>query len=638
MDNTILKKNIVVFIFYSLLLFINKNNILGFIAIIAGCAGYFIDKRISLLLLFIWIYLVFRTTNESFQTAPIGNATNNATNNAAPIDNDVTAVNDANMDNMAKVDKVDGVGSSTFNIYIKIQNDKQTYQMKVNKNNTFKDILPRMETKLGKIGELTDYIFGLNLVNDTNDSLTYLLNDTESSLIIQRWNINATAENELAKKKVSLPSNDNTIDKNRKKYIHRNKFNLPIIADSVIITLYKRTNIDRLVFIFKNLTLLSDKNEIIDILLRENITKPEELVKFNIQKYSSTNTDDIERINYKDIENILAFARLFPIYGFTDLRIIELIKKNPNIISLTKEGIIQNLNNNLDILMPMEKIGLDYYTKKLIIHKKYYTLLNVIKINELFAIDDMYEFSINETNYNVEDIKEINYICILFIINNVLTNNEIIDTTDSWVLKAIIRTSKNYGKYFSVNDEILNKYDIKQRFTTKLYEKKLALNTKLNLDFDLIDLSRTLADNKEYKNKLYETEINKQKSIEYHKLADMNKNINIYEQQKNQNPEIIEIGKIETEFANVSLDIMNDITSLFAPKSDEQFSNFTTGEEEEQRPDGYLESSSNAELISRYLFYFKEMVKILTKDGRMFYEGLVLLIIAILLFFIESSK
>ena len=42
--------------------------------------------------------------------------------------------------------------------------------------------------------------------------------------------------------------------------------------------------------------------------------------------------------------------------------------------------------------------------------------------------------------------------------------------------------------------------------------------------------------------------------------------------------------------------------------------------------------------MNRYIYIFKNIVLILTRDGRMLYVGLLFLAIALFLYFIEASK
>ena len=47
---------------------------------------------------------------------------------------------------------------------------------------------------------------------------------------------------------------------------------------------------------------------------------------------------------------------------------------------------------------------------------------------------------------------------------------------------------------------------------------------------------------------------------------------------------------------------------------------------------------SYSNFFTKYIHYFKEIVKILTKKGRMFDVGVLLLMVSVLMVFIEASK
>ena len=51
-----------------------------------------------------------------------------------------------------------------------------------------------------------------------------------------------------------------------------------------------------------------------------------------------------------------------------------------------------------------------------------------------------------------------------------------------------------------------------------------------------------------------------------------------------------------------------------------------------------VEENTNKYVLHKYLYYFKQIIIIVTKDGRMFYVGLMFMVISLLLYFIESSK
>jgi len=221
---------------------------------------------------------------------------------------------------------------------------------------------------------------------------------------------------------------------------------------------------------------------------------------------------------------------------------------------------------------------------------------------------------------------------ILFKLNNVLTSIELNTDDESWKLKSLQRLSVNFDQYFGSTNEILLKYDVKTKITKKLFNKKIELDKNLLVDFDLINLSNKINQQSQLESKLYETEVEKQQRVEFEKIENLNKVGNIYEQQKNRNPELVEINKIEKEFSNIGLDIVNDIINLFGNFGEENFKNYI------EFSDYEVEENTNKYVLHKYLYYFKQIIIIVTKDGRMFYVGLMFMVISLLLYFIESSK
>ena len=93
----------------------------------------------------------------------------------------------------------------------------------------------------------------------------------------------------------------------------------------------------------------------------------------------------------------------------------------------------------------------------------------------------------------------------------------------------------------------------------------------------------------------------------------------------------IDFNEIGRGLTKTCVDIINEIVELFSKDKTE---GFVDSKDSDINDD--ITSYSN--FFDRYLYYFKEIVKILTKEGRMFNVGVILLMISILMVFIESSK
>lgn len=581
--------------FFLLLVFINKTNLYGFLLLVVSLTVYFKNPKITIILLFLWTILILKKSYEAFQT------NDTVTTLSIP----TTTINN----------------KTSYKIFAKIKNQNEKFPFIIRNNNTFNDIRQMLET-------ITDinlkmYNIGFKITAENGDEITYYLNDTESNQIISWWNNYVEDENKIAENAVGDNSTNTTNPIQASKIEFRRKYKLPKLRDGFDFIFNKITPQDRLIFLFKNLTLVSDNELIRNILFSNKIDTPDKLAKLEDQKV----------LNYTGLKNIRNFGFIFPIPGFEDNRIIKLIKSNPDMELTRKENTIKKLEELREKLSVIEQNGLDFYKGISPINDKYYVMLDIIGINKLFAVETILEIINSENFQNVETIKELNYIVLMFKLNNILDDVGLKDTGESWKLRGLQTLAKFYNTKFGPTNEILNKYDIKTLATSELYNKKIELDKSLSLDFDLINLSNSVNQTKEFRDKTYENEVTKQKNIEFEKLGKINNAVNIYEQQRNKNTEIIEIDKLEKMMANVGLDIINELVELFGVNGDESFQNYI-----ELSDIGLMSEESNKFMLYKYLYTFKQIAIILTKDGRMFYVGFFMLIISILVYFIEISK
>lgn len=569
--------------FFLLLVFINGKNFYGFMILLTSLGIYIKNPKIAMVFVLLWV-LVFSSSKSSeyFQNE-----------SPMPIKNDTVEINVSE-------------GTSLV-LKLKIKNSPKTYVLNMDKNNLFSDVYKQLEAVSNM--ELASYRIGLEM----NSGLTYYIFDTNQT--INSFNMNASKKNKEAKEKLI----ENTImeESEAQKYQFRSMYPIPLIENNVVLEFSPKSELDQLIYIFKNLTLLFDNEIIMNLLAVQKITTPALLTE--IQQDSSNLTND-------DLRKLRNYGYLHPIPGFTIDNIILIIKQNPQLNLNSKESTINQLENIKGSFDDVQKEGFEFYKNPSIMNDKYYEILNLLELNTLFNVNSVKDI------IDVETKKEIDYIVILFKLNKVLTNIELNDNTESWKLKSLQNLAKNYDQYFGSTNETLLKYDIKTKITNKLFNKKIELDKNLMVDFDLINLSNKINQQAQLNSKLYETEVEKQQKVEFEKIENLNKVGNIYEQKKNMNPELIEINKIEKEFSNVGLDIINDLINLFGSFGEESFKNYIEFSEYD------LEENTNKYMLHKYIYYFKQTIIILTKDGRMFYVGLMFMVIALLMYFIESSK
>ena len=602
MDN----KKLLPLCFFLLLVFINKKNTYGFLLLISSIVLYFKIPKLALLSLIFWVIVVLRSNyNEYFTTiSPPSSTTEPPSSTTEPV-----SLSDGNK----------------VRLFAHFKNDsfKNTYNLE--KNNTFND-LKRLFGNSNK-KDLGLYVPALNIISEDGDEIIHIIDN--ANLTFNSWNQFATNENERARDTVDTFNGDEARTDTDKKMELRVKFPLPTIQNNINIIFVKLADIDRLIYLFKNLTLVFDNESIRNIITLKKIETPYDLAFITGQHFEQDGI--LATINQPSLKNLRNFGFIFRIPGFEENRTIQLIKQNPDMEITSKEKTIEYLETKFESLNAYEKEGLNFYKGVRTINPKYYDILDLLEINTLYSVETIKEIVNNESYSDIEIKKNLNYIALIFSIKNILTNVELSDQTDSWKLRVLKRIAEEYSTLFENDDEIFNQFELKSRITNKLYDKKIELDRSFDLDIDLINLSNKLNQTKKFTNKDYEVEIEKQKSVEFERIQKLNNAVNIYEQQKNVNSEMIEIDKIERMLSHVGLDIINDLTELFTNYEDESFSNYIENK-------GIDDDEPNKLMLHKYIYTFKQIVIILTKQGRMFYVGILLFIVAILVYFIESSK
>lgn len=653
----LLKNNILILNLFLLLLFINKNNLYGFITLILGLIVFFINKKLSLIFLGIWLFLLTRPFEKFTTSSPTVSKSNNL------IDNSNTNFNN----------RIDN-SNTNFNIFLKIDNREPpsdiTNPVSVSIDNTFLDIIKIIGDKSGK--NYYNYNIAIDLIprlpTNFDNNNKYILKDEDLVTTFETWNINSEEYNEQNKDRYDENIGQNNLDTEEMKEIVGNYNNLrPIFTSdkkklytSDKIYLYKKTDLDRLKYIIKNLTLLNDDTLIEQQLITYNITKVLQLnelknifSKENLNQNNSNNKLNQNVLSQFDLNNIKAFIAIYKIYCFQDNKIISLIKRHKFVLDKIESEdydniIIKKLKKNRNILTEIEREGIEYYSNQKQIIDKYFDLLDFIKLNENFNTTNIKKIILDKDNYNDYDvIKDIYYILILFTINNVLNDDDLLEENNEGKIRAIENIAKNYSDLFDLNDDILNKYKLREKVTNKLYDLKIELGTKININYDIVNLGNIENVDKTVKNNLYENRLQNQKKTEYNEINKIKNYITTYEHNKNKDIQLIDLDNIGSQFSTTLLDIINDLTDLFSRENYINYmEKYQEQEEEEIDEEEYGNNNTykhkhknkNSDLIKIYLYYFKQIAIILTKEGRMFYEGLMFLIVAILMYFIEISK
>jgi hypothetical protein len=380
----------------------------------------------------------------------------------------------------------------------------------------------------------------------------------------------------------------------------------------------KEQDYSELMYVFKSLLesdyLDNNISNIEDIISDYNILNIYDLGnvvlnKVNNKKYNNflekiTCIDSNGNINYLDTDNInykklYAFSELIEVYTFSKDKVIELI----NVYNIYK---LCDLDKQNKILIENGKYGYEYngllvYLNVIKINNSYYKLLELLELDKLLNNKNI-EIPIKERLYNYVDTnkkisKDLNSLLVLFdyykILDDTRINNEEDDFELDYSLLRNINLNENYWDYnpyfkmYNIKEKIINKINSLTEDDKNIFEHKLN---------DKFLPTTNVEDRKEYK--VFKNDSSK----------------------SNDFLESFNLKMIKNRFVDVFIDIINDYSKLYNSRCSID-----------------CENSSNI-MFDKLMYYLDNIIKIMIKEGRMFYVGIFVIFISFVLYFIEVSK
>jgi len=342
-----------------------------------------------------------------------------------------------------------------------------------------------------------------------------------------------------------------------------------------------------------------------------NILNKDENVIYNNLLEKITCIDENGRPNYLQCNNInytklKGFAELYLIYTLEIDKIIELINVH-NIYALCDLTAKKYLLRDGEI-ETYQYYGLQYYVNEKSFNDKYFEILKLLGLTNELSNQTM----IRETLYNYNDknkrlAKDLNSIMVLFdyykVFDEILLNYDEMEV--NWEL--IILKSVDLNQPYWDTISYFSKYDVKEKIIR-------AINkfTKTEEDIFSIELAEKCKKHKE--------EIEAEEKEEEYKLLEKETEDN----QCNDDKEFVVLKDLSLEYIlkNFSVkivDIINDMVELFNRRC-------------------AVDCPDNESKFGIYIFYFKEISKILSKDERLFFVGILVAIVGIILNFIDLSN
>jgi hypothetical protein len=277
-----------------------------------------------------------------------------------------------------------------------------------------------------------------------------------------------------------------------------------------------------------------------------------------------------------------------------------------------------DIENHVNKLINDSQFGYEYngymvYLNKLSIHNKYFRLMELLgldkKLNNQNTNIPFKERLYNYVDKNKKVSKDLNSISVLFdyykILDDIRINNEEDDYDWDYSLLRNIDLNMNYWN----DNPFFKEYDIKNLIIDKINE--LTKEDKNIFKHELNNKYKV--DNKEVsKLNIEESKLNKEES----------KIIKKEENKLEHSGEFLEklnLENIKTNFTKVFIEIIDEMSELYNERC-------------------ARDCKDEDNFFNTFNYYFNNVIKIIVKEGRMFYIGIFIIFLSLMLYFIETTK
>jgi len=304
-----------------------------------------------------------------------------------------------------------------------------------------------------------------------------------------------------------------------------------------------------------------------------------------------------DNMNYK---KLYAFCELYYVYCLDPEDVVELINKN-KIYKLCDLSAKRYLLKDGEI-NTFKYEGLIYYLNEKTINDNYYDLIKILGLDKQL---DNPNRNLRESLYNYNDnnkelVKDLNSIMVLFdfynVFEKVLVNYN--EQNISWELLVLKSADLNQPYWDTLH--LFRKYNLKERVV-----REINRYTKTEENIFSIEVDDKYLPKNDSEETMEEKVVNMSECDNDTKELVIMKDLNL-----------------KYIMENFSLKMNSIITEMI-----ELFNNRCN-----------LDCPDDSSIFSKYLYYFREIMNILSKDERMFYVGLLVFVISILMYFVSISQ
>jgi hypothetical protein len=381
---------------------------------------------------------------------------------------------------------------------------------------------------------------------------------------------------------------------------------------------------------FKELGFLFDSLFRIDetrmrTILKENCITDIFSLKNYIEYYRNLDESDIKTNNWAYSDKALSLSKLIPIYLLSPEDMVTVINKEN--ISFDQLNEDKTIRNTLFGVESYHTLAMEYYFNEKKLTKKHYKIITTLHLEKKLpeSIAENLETLLVTPRYYDYAIKDIIGIVILFEHLGYINNTELTEdwatddpNGDEWVKIKLIQIDLTHNMFLRNN--LFNEYKLKHKI--KKFISTLEEEERERIARETIDFSQPFSEKKQQE-VLFSARnnIKDEKIQEYHS--------ELVEKMEDNGDDIM--SDVTIDFNNVDKLIKKSNSTLTGVIDEIQilYTNVSNT--------NYAPGSSFNNMLTRYLVFVKELMNILTRDQRLLFVGLFIMILAVIFSLIEVN-
>ena len=348
-------------------------------------------------------------------------------------------------------------------------------------------------------------------------------------------------------------------------------------------------------------------------------------LKNYIEYYRNQADSEIDTTNWAYSEKAQTLSKLVPIYTLTPEDMVTLINREKiTYTQLEKDKVLRSRIFGIDSLT---NLSMEYYFNDKKLTKKHYKIITTLGLDNLLpeAIKENVTTLLITRRYYDYNIKDVVGIAILFEHLGYINDEDITAdwssddaNGDEWVKIKLIQI--DLADNLFLNNELFKQHSVKRKIEKFL--SKIEQEEKDRIARETIDFSKPFSEQQQEK-QLFEArnKIKDDKISEYHS--------EIVEKMDADEDDIV--SDVTFNFNNVDTLIKKSNSTLTGVLDEIQvlYTNVSNT--------NYAPGSRVNNMLTKYLVFVKELMNILTRDQRMLFVGLFLMIIAVIFSMIEVN-